>query len=646
MISCGNGSSKDKAEEKAASIRGNIFQDRILQRIYTLQNQRDSKGLKVFLQDKIPRYRRAAATAFASVQSAEAVEPLALLLADENETLRCAAAYALGQIKDKKAEPLLITAYQTESSPKVKKDILEAIGKCGTPNGLSFITGQEFEKNQPLLLAGQAWGLYRFAMQDIVSEKGTGLAVQLLDRDIPGRVRWVAAHYLGRTVGIDLTPYAEQLIHTLQEEKDHYTRMALVLALGKALRPGVLDHLKSLLKTGEEVDYRIRINALQAMARFDYNEVKDSFLKMVTHADVNIAVAASEYFLARGAAADANRYFEIAQKLDNWRPRANLLTAALKYALAQKDKKSISGWIVAAYKKSVNNYEKAFLLKALVGDIDNYKFLESQTFENVGKNPVISTYGMEALVEMSRTVKEEKNLQRIFGEIFKEAVESGDPALILFAANILREPGMNFKEIYKNTDFLFTALGKCQLPQDLEGWLELRKTIDFFKGTRSSASPLPLENHPIDWELVTSIAPDQQIRIKTSKGDITIQLMVNDAPGSVSNFIRLIKENFYQKSVVHRVVPNFVIQNGCPRGDGVGGPAFTIGSELGPLYYEEGSVGMASAGKDTEGSQWFITHSPTPHLDGRYTIFAKVTAGMDVVHRIEVGDKVIGFELL
>lgn len=205
---------------------------------------------------------------------------------------------------------------------------------------------------------------------------------------------------------------------------------------------------------------------------------------------------------------------------------------------------------------------------------------------------------------------------------------------------------MNFKEIYKNTDFLTTALNKCRLPEDLEGWLELRKTIDFFKGTQNAASPLPLKNHPIDWRLVTSIPADQRIRIKTDKGDITIQLMVNDAPGSVSNFVKLIKENFYQKGKIHRMVPNFVIQDGCPRGDGVGGPAFTIGSELGPVYYEEGSVGMASAGKDTEGSQWFITYSPTPHLDGRYTIFAKVTAGMEVVRKIEMGDKILGFEIL
>jgi len=645
-ISSGNGPTGDKA----ASIQGNIFQDRVLQQIYTLQNQRDSKGLKVYLQDKNPKYRRAAALAFASVQSAEAVEPLALLLTDENEAVRSAAAYALGQTKDKKAEPLLIKAFQAEPVPGVKKDILEAIGKCGTQQGLSFITGLKFEKNQPLLLTGQAWGLYRFTLQNLVSEKGTALAFEWLHQDIPEKVRFIAAHYLGRAGGIDLTQYAEQLIHTLQKEKNQYTRMALVLALGKALKPGVLEYLQSLLKAGEQVDYRIRVNALRAMARFDYSDIRESFLSMVPDADGNIAVTASEYFLTKGTAADANRYFEIAQKLDKWRPRANMLRAALKFAAAQKDKKSISARVIEAYKKSLDNYEKAFLLKALAGDINNYQFLESQTFNNVGKIPVISTYAIDALVDLSRLVKEDKNMLGIFAGIFKKAVESGDAALILYAANILREPGMNFKEIYKNTDFLTTAMNKCQLPQDIEGWLELRQTIDFFKGTQSAASSLPLKNHPIDWQLVTSIPPDQRIRIKTNKGNITIQLMVNDAPGSVSNFVRLIKENFYQMGrrpqPIHRVAPNFVVQDGCPRGDGVGGPAFTIGSELGPLYYEEGSVGMASAGKDTEGSQWFITHSPTPHLDGSYTIFAKVTAGMDVVHKLEIGDQILDFEIL
>ncbi|MCI0471135.1 MAG: peptidylprolyl isomerase [Candidatus Aminicenantes bacterium] len=150
----------------------------------------------------------------------------------------------------------------------------------------------------------------------------------------------------------------------------------------------------------------------------------------------------------------------------------------------------------------------------------------------------------------------------------------------------------------------------------------------------------------MNWPAVTAVKSRQQIKIKTTKGDIVIELFVNDSPGSAANFLRLIQAGFYKNDTFHRVVPNFVIQAGCPRGDGWGGPDFTIRSEFSPLYYEEGSVGMASSGKDTEGSQWFITHSPTPHLDGRYTIFGKVVSGMEAVHRIEIGDMITGFEIV
>ena len=87
------------------------------------------------------------------------------------------------------------------------------------------------------------------------------------------------------------------------------------------------------------------------------------------------------------------------------------------------------------------------------------------------------------------------------------------------------------------------------------------------------------------------------------------------------------------------------MQGGCYRGDGWGSENYSIRSEFGLRKYKTGSVGMASAGKDTEGTQWFITHSPTPHLDGGYTIFAEVIEGMDVVHQIEIGDKIIDIEI-
>jgi cyclophilin family peptidyl-prolyl cis-trans isomerase len=106
------------------------------------------------------------------------------------------------------------------------------------------------------------------------------------------------------------------------------------------------------------------------------------------------------------------------------------------------------------------------------------------------------------------------------------------------------------------------------------------------------------------------------------------------------NFLKVAEKNFYDGTVFHRVVSNFVIQGGDPTGTGYGSPGYTIRSEFSPLTYERGMVGMASSGKDTEGSQFFITHSATPHLDGRYTIFGKVTDGMDVVDKIMIGDYV------
>lgn len=125
-----------------------------------------------------------------------------------------------------------------------------------------------------------------------------------------------------------------------------------------------------------------------------------------------------------------------------------------------------------------------------------------------------------------------------------------------------------------------------------------------------------------------------------------MQLFVEEAPGSVVNFVKLVNSGYYNNKYFHRVVPNFVIQTGCNRGDGFGSEDYSIRSEFSQRKYKTGSVGMASAGKDTEGTQWFITHSPTPHLDGKYTIFAEVISGMDVVHKIEVGDSIIEAHLI
>jgi peptidyl-prolyl cis-trans isomerase B (cyclophilin B) len=129
--------------------------------------------------------------------------------------------------------------------------------------------------------------------------------------------------------------------------------------------------------------------------------------------------------------------------------------------------------------------------------------------------------------------------------------------------------------------------------------------------------------------------------IETKKGNIELELFDKDAPKTVANFEKLIKEGFYDGLTFHRVLDDFVIQGGCPKGNGTGGPGYTIKCEINKNKHGTGALSMAHAGKDTGGSQFFITHSPQPHLDCIHTVFGKVINGMDTVNSIEPGDKMI-----
>ena len=134
--------------------------------------------------------------------------------------------------------------------------------------------------------------------------------------------------------------------------------------------------------------------------------------------------------------------------------------------------------------------------------------------------------------------------------------------------------------------------------------------------------------------------------VETDKGAFTIQLRPDVAPLNVLSFVRLARRGYFNGITWHRVVSNFVIQGGDPRGDGNGGPGYALRCEINQLPYERGAVGMALSGKDTGGSQWFVTHSPQPHLDGGYTVFGNVTAGMETVDKIARGDKIRRVKIL
>ena len=137
--------------------------------------------------------------------------------------------------------------------------------------------------------------------------------------------------------------------------------------------------------------------------------------------------------------------------------------------------------------------------------------------------------------------------------------------------------------------------------------------------------------------------------ITTNKGTMKVDLYKEETPGTVQNFVKLAKEGFYNGLQWHRVIPNFVIQGGCPEGTGTGGPGYTIKCEVSAekQHHDRGVLSMAHAGKDTGGSQFFICHGRenTAHLDGNHTCFGIVTEGLDIIDQIQEGDKIEKVEI-
>lgn len=142
----------------------------------------------------------------------------------------------------------------------------------------------------------------------------------------------------------------------------------------------------------------------------------------------------------------------------------------------------------------------------------------------------------------------------------------------------------------------------------------------------------------------------KQAIIKTSKGEMKVDFFEDDAPKTVENFTKLAKDGYYDNLTWHRVIPNFVIQGGCPKGDGTGGPGYTIDCELDGenQFHDRGVLSMAHAGRNTGGSQFFVCHSRenTKHLDRHHTVFGKVTEGLDVLDAISQGDSIDAIKVI
>jgi cyclophilin family peptidyl-prolyl cis-trans isomerase len=218
----------------------------------------------------------------------------------------------------------------------------------------------------------------------------------------------------------------------------------------------------------------------------------------------------------------------------------------------------------------------------------------------------------------------------------REAYEAGQPD----AAYSARAAAVSAMAAYgaDGTDGVRAALADKDWAVRVRA-VELLTKLDPSGDHRAAIRPVPGSPiAPYDDPQLIAPATSPHVFIDTERGTIEFELAVLDAPQTTRNFMELARKGFFNGLEVHRVLPNFVVQDGDPRGDGQGGPGYTIRDELNDRPYLRGTVGMALSWADTGGSQFFITHSPQPHLDGRYTAFGRVVNGMDVVDQIKAGD--------
>jgi len=606
----------------------NKFADTVFIKIAQFQDQRFSDSLYHFLDDENPNYRRDAALAFASIQDSLAVERLSkLLLNDGEKDVRRAAAFAIGQTSCVESARVLAQAAGVEKDPVVLSTLLEAYGKTTKHWDLANIP------SDASLREGLGWSFYRAGVNGAADRAVNERAIHLLNPTLPDPVRLAAAHFFARAAK-QFDPLGDSIFVAAQHDPVANVRMATTLALRRIAQDSARTIAQHILQT--DTDYRVRANAARALQAKPFEMTKSALIAALHDENAQVCMAASEAIKNWISEAPWRELAAEARRATQWRVQANLYETALG---ASRGDAGLAREIEKAYASAANAYQKSALLSSLQHAATSRDFIAEKI--SLKNPPVIRSTAATALVAMNFQKRNDPAAAEAFASIYATGIRTGDPAVIGIFSQALSDSLLGFKHIVRDLTFLYEAKKKLSLPKDYENLLPLEAAIAYFEG-RKNATPVKNPfNHPIDWALVKGIPRDQKAIIKTTRGDITIRFFVEEAPGSVANFISLAQQKYFDHKFFHRVVPNFVVQAGCPRGDGYGGEDYSIRSEFSERRYTTGSLGMASAGKDTEGVQWFITHSPTPHLDGKYSIFAEVVSGMDVVHRIEIGDEIL-----
>jgi cyclophilin family peptidyl-prolyl cis-trans isomerase/HEAT repeat protein len=612
------------------------------------------------LADGEARVRRRAALAVGRVGLRDAVDPLAQLLTDAEPEVRQMAAFALGLIGHDSARGALIAALK-DPDPQVQGRAAEALGnignradaaavaamaqahvKAGALNGL-----QPDDLGYPLAPAVEAarLGLYALVRLNAFDQ----IAATVLDGGKPVSTWWPVAYALQRPGDPRATPALLALLPT----PGRYTAAFAARGLGVLKARDAAGPLRQIVEQ-RRGDPAVVVEAIRALAAIGDHAAAATLEKIVvdTMADAQLRLEAMTAFVALAAGDRLDLLLDLISE-----PTPAIRGAAMR-AVARIDPEAflsaLSGldpdrdWTVrTAQAEALGTVPPEFGLQRLtlmLQDRDQRVLPAVMRALVASKAPGADKLLIERLTADDFVVR--ATAAQGLGELKAVAAlqpliqayrgSEGDRTYVARAAALAAvariDPGVG-------RTVLEDALKDREWAIRVRAAMLLREMGDAEADpARPAASGRPVAQE--EWQMLLNPRFSPHAYIETDRGTIEIELAILDAPLTVTNFIALARKGFYDGVAVHRLVPDFVMQHGDPRGDGEGGPGYSIRDEINQRPYLRGTVGMALDWKDTGGSQYFITHSPQPHLDGRYTVFGHVVAGMEVVDRIQQWDVV------
>ena len=638
-------------QKKNNNIRTIDFSDPKVQTILNFAVDQKEDSLYAYLNNEDLHYQYLALRSFSSITNAKDKDKIVEKLRSNNIHISALAAYVLGQIGDSSHVDVLIQSFRGQDSVDVDNmhnhNILEAIGKIGAATQAEKIASvTTYRISDTLLTLGQIRALYRFCLRGIVPQASVETAVKYLEnKKMSPSVRLIASHLLSRSKDIDLSPQANRILALTYSEKNENIKMALVSALGKAK----LDTVKNKLIywAFNSSDKRTKINAIKSLASFKDNPlVLDTLKSLIKHPDVKIAETYADLLYNTPGSTTFILVSNLLPQVTNKYIKARLLQTQMKNTtLAMgSSKKIIEDAVTVGMKESTNEYERAELIKVL--GHDPYQYLNIINLNvNTPVEKVAKINALQSIIDGAGFIAAYKNnyikVKREIINYFAMQMSEGAPEIVTQTASLLRKESNQARVILADSTLIDKTLAKLKSPQDLEAIQEV-KQLEAYLNNKTYEGPASNSYKPINFASFMDRGDSIFVTMKTDKGNIEMVLFPKIAPQTVSALMGLFEKGYYNSKTFHRIVPNFVTQGGCPRGDGSGSLDFTLRTEVPGTYYnEEGLLGMASSGFHTESCQFFITHSPTPHLDGKYTIFGKVLKGMNVVYDIEMGDKII-----